>query len=50
MAPRHPNITSIEKRRRHRDETTAGEEGDTILNLLLKHPSETFATYVRKHL
>jgi hypothetical protein len=29
---------------------TEGDEGDATPNLLLKHPNETFATYVRKEL
>jgi len=36
---------SVTRRRGHRDEAVEGEEGDTIPDLLLKHPDETFATY-----
>jgi hypothetical protein len=32
--------------RRHRGEAAKGEEEDTILNLLLKHPDATLATYI----
>jgi hypothetical protein len=45
-----PNITSIEKRRRHQGETAEDGEGDVIPDLLLKHPNEIFATYIRKQL
>jgi hypothetical protein len=44
--PLCPNITNIEKRR-HRGEAAKGEKEDTTSDLLLKHPNETFATYVR---
>jgi hypothetical protein len=40
------NITSIKKRRRHRDETAKDEERDTTPDLLLKHPDTTLATYI----
>jgi hypothetical protein len=46
MGSHRPNITSIKKRRRHRGEAAKGEKEDAIHNLLLKHPNETFATYV----
>jgi hypothetical protein len=45
-----PNITSIEKWRRHRGEIIEAEERDATLNLFLKHPNETFATYIQKQL
>jgi hypothetical protein len=53
--PRHPppcgptpleHITSIEKRRRHQGKVAKGEERDATPDLLLKHPNETFTTYV----
>jgi hypothetical protein len=47
---RRPNITSIEKLRRHRGEIAEGDERDATLNLFLKHPNETFATYIQKQL
>jgi hypothetical protein len=37
---------SAERRRRHQDEATEGDEGDAKPNLPLKHPDETLATYV----
>jgi hypothetical protein len=47
MSPRRLNITSIEKRRRHRGEAAEGEKKDAIPNLPMKHPNETFATYAK---
>jgi hypothetical protein len=52
------NVTSIEKRwrgrrmpadaerRRHRGEVGKSEEGYATLDLLLKHPNATLATYI----
>jgi hypothetical protein len=37
---------SAERRRRHRGETTKGDEGDVTPNLLLKHPDTILATYI----
>ena len=34
------------KRRKHRGKAVEGEEGDATLDLLLKQPYETFATYI----
>jgi hypothetical protein len=48
LAPHHPNITSIKKRRRHRGEAAKGKEEDATPDLLLKHPNEMIATYVQK--
>jgi hypothetical protein len=45
MGPRRPNITSIEKRRRHRGEAAEDDEIDTTSDLLLKYPDTTFTTY-----
>jgi hypothetical protein len=42
VGPRRSNITSIEKKRRHRLEAAEGEEGDATPDLLLKHPNKTF--------
>jgi hypothetical protein len=33
-------------RRRHRGEAAESEEGDAILDLFLKHPNTTLATYI----
>jgi hypothetical protein len=46
VSPRCPNITSIEKRRRHRGEAADGEEKDATPDLLMKHLNETFVTHV----
>jgi hypothetical protein len=48
VGPHRPNITSIEKSRRHRDEATKDEGGDATPHKLLKHPNEIFATYAQK--
>jgi hypothetical protein len=47
MGPRRPNITSIKKRRRHRDKAAEGKKEDATPDLLLKHQKVTFAIYVR---
>jgi hypothetical protein len=45
-SPHRLNITSIEKRRRHRGDEVEGEERDATPDLLLKYPNKIFTTYV----